>query len=62
MRRKVKHGGGNVMIWGYITAKGLGQLCHIQGNMDIKLYISILDDDVFSTLKDLKINKKDIYF
>ena len=30
--------------------------------MDAKLYVSILDDDVLGTLKDLEINKKDIYF
>ena len=30
--------------------------------MNAKLYVSILDDDVLGTLKDLEINKKDIYF
>jgi len=62
VRKEVKHGGGNVMLWGCITAEGLGRLCRIQGNMDAKLYVSILDDDVLGTLKDLEINKKDIYF
>jgi hypothetical protein len=61
VRKEVKHGGGNVMVWGCITTEGLGRLVRIQGNMDAKLYVSILDDDVLGTLKDLGINKKDIY-
>ena len=62
VRKEVKHGRGNVMVWGCVTAERLGRLCRIQGNMDAKLYVSILDDDVLGTLKDLEINKKDIYF
>ena len=62
VRKEVKHGSGNVIVWGCITAEGLGQLCHIQGNMNTKLYVSILDNDVLGTLKDLEINKKDVYF
>ena len=50
------------MVWGCITAKGLGQLCYIQGNMNAKLSVSILNNNVLDTLKDLKLNKKDIYF
>ena len=50
------------MLWGCIIADGLGRLCHIDGNMDAKLYVLILDDNVLGTLKDLGINKKDIYF
>ena len=30
--------------------------------MDAKLYVEILNDDVLGTLRDLEINKKDIYF
>ncbi len=30
--------------------------------MDAKLYVEILNDDLLGTLKDLEINKKDIYF
>ena len=62
VRKEVKHNGGNIMVWGCVTAEGLSQLCCIQGNMDAKLYVSILDDNVLDILKDLEINKKDIYF
>ena len=50
------------MVWGCVTASGLGHICHIQGNMDVKLYVEILDDNILETLRDLEIIKKDIYF
>jgi transposase len=62
VRKEVKHGGGNVMVWGCITAKGLGRIVRIEGTMDATLYTQILNEDVMGTLKDLGINKKDIYF
>jgi len=40
----VKFGGGNIMVWGCMTAKGIGHLCKIDGRMDSKLYVEILND------------------
>ena len=31
----VKHGGGNIKIWGCITALGVGYMCKIENNLDI---------------------------
>ncbi len=34
----VKHGGGNIMLWGCFSAKGTGQLHHIKRTMDGAMY------------------------
>ena len=61
-KKVVKHGGGSIMVWGYITATGPGWICRIEGTMDTMLYTQILDDELLGTLGDLEIKKKDIYF
>ncbi len=34
----IKHGGGNIMLWGCFSAKGRGQLHHIKGTIDRAMY------------------------
>ena len=60
-KKVVKHGGGSVMVW-CITATGPGRICRIEGHMDAKLYVEILQDDLLGTLSDLGMKKEDIYF
>jgi hypothetical protein len=60
--KKVKHGGGSIMIWGCMMSSGLGRLVCIEGNMDGPLYVEILNDDLLGSLKDLNIKKKDVCF
>ena len=57
-KKKVKHGGGHIMVWGCITASGLGRLCRINGNMEAKLYCKILGDKFLGTSGTLTLRKK----
>src|SRR4029434_3243275 len=38
----VKHGGGNIMLWGCVSAMGIGRLPCIEGTMDGAMYRGIL--------------------
>uniref|UniRef100_A0AAY4CMV3 Transposase Tc1-like domain-containing protein n=1 Tax=Denticeps clupeoides TaxID=299321 RepID=A0AAY4CMV3_9TELE len=42
----VKHGGGNILLWGCFSAKGTGQLHRINGKMDGAMYRKILSDNL----------------
>jgi transposase len=61
-KKIVKHGGGNVMVWGVITPEGVGRLHRVVGRMDAQQYIEILNRSYLGTLKDRGIKKKNVYF
>jgi hypothetical protein len=46
-KKTVKHGGGNVMVWGCITGQGMGRLHRIEGIMNGPGYVEILFKKVF---------------
>lgn len=46
MTGTVKHGGGNVMVWGCMSANGVGNLHFIDGIMDQYKYIDILKNNL----------------
>jgi len=50
----VKHGGGNVMVWGCMSAKGVGTLHFIDGIMNADMYIDILRDQMLPSVRQLK--------
>ncbi|KAI4871592.1 hypothetical protein NFI96_004104 [Prochilodus magdalenae] len=50
----VKHGGGSIMLWGCLSAKGPGHLVRIHGKMDSTAYLEILAKNLRSSIKDLK--------
>lgn len=46
LRPTVKHGGGSVMVWGCMSAAGVGNLVFIEGNMDKTAYLTILKNNL----------------
>lgn len=49
----VKHGGGGVLLWGCMTAKGVGEIHFINGIMDSQVYCDILKAKMLPTLRSL---------
>ena len=56
-KKTIKHGGGNVMVWGCITGEGMGRLHQIEGIMNGPGYVDILHQSLLGTLKDWKLKK-----
>lgn len=51
VKKAVKHGGGHVMVWGCVTAEGMGELHRVVGNMNAVDYVQILDKNIPKTLR-----------
>lgn len=58
----VKFGGGSLMLWGCMTARGVGFACRIDGGMDSALYCQILGDEFLQTLEYYGLEKDQIVF
>lgn len=58
----VKHGGGHIMLWGCITACGIGNFCKIEGNMDSAVYTDILSDELLNTIDMYDLDRGSIIF
>jgi transposase len=57
-----KFGGGSLMMWGCMTAQGVGYACRIDSKMDAGVYTSILDDYLLPTIKYYKLNRDRVIF
>ena len=51
----VKHGGGNIMLWGCLSSSGTGNLVVVQGIMRKEDYIRILDENVKESAEKLQL-------
>ena len=49
----VKQGGGNVMVWGCMSAAGVGELNFIEGNMNSNMYCEILQQSMIPSIQKL---------
>jgi hypothetical protein len=56
-KKNIKHGAGNLMVWGYVIRQGMGRLHQIEGIMCGPDYIQILNDHYLRTLKDLNLRR-----
>ncbi|GFT56098.1 transposable element Tcb2 transposase [Trichonephila clavipes] len=58
---EIKHGGGSVMVWGCMASNGVGNLVFIDGIMDHKLYIDILNNNLKESAKKLGLDGNFIF-
>ena len=55
----VKHGGGNVMVWGCMSAACVGELYFIEWNMNSNMYCEILQQSMIPSL--LKLVRRAVF-
>lgn len=59
----VKHGGGSIMIWGCMTAQGVGEIHLCDGRMNGVRYINMLEEVLeASIVRFFDINSENYYF
>jgi hypothetical protein len=62
VKATLKFGGGSLMMWGCMTAQGVGYACRIDGRMDAALYVNILEDELLQTLEYYRLDRDKIIF
>ena len=58
----VKFGGGNLMVWECMGWNGVEVLAEVEGRMDAKQYVDILEENLEKSRKKLKVEKKKAIF
>lgn len=57
----VKHGGGNLMFWGYFSANGPGNLITVNGTMKKEHYMKIYNNNIRPSAEKLCLEKQWIF-
>lgn len=58
----VKHAGGGVLVWGCMSASGLGNFIFIDGIMNHAVYINILNDNLKLSAQNLGIGNNFVFY
>ena len=53
-----KHGGGTIMLWGYLSAAVTGRLGRIEAKMNGAKYREILDQNLLQNTQDLRLGRR----
>lgn len=57
----VKHGGGNVMVWGCFASKGVGEIAMIDGKMTGSMYVGVLSQNLKQSATNLRMGRRYIF-
>lgn len=57
----VKHGGGNIMVWGCFSSSGTGDLHIIRGTMNSQKYCEILDSCLCNSARRLSLGRRWVF-
>jgi len=60
--KEVKHGWGNLMAWGCISWNGPGRLHRVEGRMNAKQYVSILEESFLGLIRNPNLHVRNIIF
>jgi len=58
----VKHGGGSVLVWGCMSARGVGKLVFIDGIMNAEGYLKILKENLHSSATKMGLERDKFIF
>ena len=58
----IKHGSRSLMVWGCITAEGIGYLMRIDRHLNMDLYCQILHDELMKSLEYHNLDINEIIF
>lgn len=58
----LKFGGGSIMVWGCMAAKGAGLIHRIYDRMTARSYIDILRDKLYGSFAKLEFNRRNVVF